>query len=456
MRPLAFLALLLPGCSPAQTWEKVLAPGVVYRNEVRFDPPLVIHAVRVRAGAEGVKLRPVLANDKVFDAVTEDGRAKLTEIARQTSAIAAVNGDFFPWTGDPLGLMVSDGEIFSRPYPGRSVLAWGGPAAQIARAVWSCSVALPSGEVALSGLNEQLGAEGAVLVTPAGGKLLAKVPSTVVVLSYEGSLAPTQKVEASVTTVLSGTSELPVRQGQLALGASGKVAESFAQLKRGDKVTIAMQTKGIDWDRQKFAIGGGPAIVTGGDPLIAWESEGLSSSFASDRHPRTAVGVTAQGDMWIVVVDGRQAQSRGATLFELSKIAAGLGCVEALNLDGGGSSELTIGQSVVNRPSDGAERPIANALVVTAPFASLDGTYVIAGREEVALGTGADYRVLDREVEIPGASVVWSAEGAAWVDQGGRLRPIQTGEAIVRAWIGGKVVEKRVRIVSRTPSKSKG
>lgn len=433
-----------------------MAPGVVYRNEVRFDPPLVIHAIRVRAGAEGVKVRPALANEKVFDSATEDGRAILTEIVRQTSAVAAVNADFFPWTGDPLGLMVTDGELVSRPYPGRSVLAWGGPKPQISRAAWSGTVRFPGSEVKLSGLNEQLGAEGIVLVSPAGGKVSAKAPATIVILSHDRPLAPTGTVETTVTTAVTEQTELPVRQGQLAIAATGKSAEALVSLKRGDKVTVTMETKGADWERHKFAIGGGPAIVTGGDPLIAWESEAFNAAFATDRHPRTAVGVTTSGDIWLVVVDGRQAHSRGVTLLELSKVMDGLGCSEALNLDGGGSSELAIGRSVVNRPSDGAERPIANALVVSAPFVTLDGSFVIAGREEVALGEGADYRLLERDGEVPGASVVWSAEGAAWIDQGGRLRPMQTGEAVVRAWIAGKVVEKRVRVVSRAPSGATG
>lgn len=451
MRHLAFLVLAVPGCAPAQTWEKVIAPGIVYRNEVRFDPPLVIHAVRVRQGADGVQVRPVLANEKVFDSVTEDGRAPLTEIAKRSSALVAINADFFPWTGDPLGLMVNDGELVSRPYPGRSVLVWGGKRARIGRASWSATIKTPGGEVKLSGLNEQLGPEGAVLVTPAGGKASVKVPSTIAVLSYDRPIVPTGTFEATVATVLSESTGLPVRQGQLAIAASGKSAAEIAALKRGDKVTLTLETAGLDWTDHRFAIGGGPAIVTGGDPLIAWEPESFNAAFANDRHPRSAVGVSAQGDMWLVVVDGRQGQSRGATLLELSHIMSQLGCVEALNLDGGGSSEMVIGSTIVNRPSDGAERPIANALAVMAPFVSVGGDYVIAGRDEVRLGEGADYRVLEKGGEVPGASVVWSAQGAGWIDQGGRLRPTQTGGAVVRAWVNGKVVERKVRMVSRAP-----
>jgi exopolysaccharide biosynthesis protein len=65
------------------------------------------------------------------------------------------------------------------------------------------------------------------------------------------------------------------------------------------------------------------------------------------------------------VIDGRRPRwSRGATLGELRKIMRNLGAVDALNLDGGGSSEMVVKGKVVNRPSDGRERRITNAVLI--------------------------------------------------------------------------------------------
>jgi exopolysaccharide biosynthesis protein len=68
----------------------------------------------------------------------------------------------------------------------------------------------------------------------------------------------------------------------------------------------------------------------------------------------------------LVVVDGRQpSHSIGMTLLELAKLMQDLGAKAALNLDGGGSSEMVIGEEFVNRPSDGRERLVGDALVIT-------------------------------------------------------------------------------------------
>ena len=67
----------------------------------------------------------------------------------------------------------------------------------------------------------------------------------------------------------------------------------------------------------------------------------------------------------MVVIDGRRpGWSRGATLGELRATLRDLGAVDALNLDGGGSSEMVVNGEVVNRPSDGRERRITNAVLI--------------------------------------------------------------------------------------------
>jgi hypothetical protein len=93
------------------------------------------------------------------------------------------------------------------------------------------------------------------------------------------------------------------------------------------------------------------------------EVDGTGDFFG--RHSRTAVGVTGDGRLLLVVVDGRQpGYSRGMTLRELAELLRRLGAVQAMNLDGGGSSEMVVNGLTANRPSDGRVRGIANALVV--------------------------------------------------------------------------------------------
>ncbi|MDK2971338.1 MAG: hypothetical protein PWP23_1093 [Candidatus Sumerlaeota bacterium] len=92
--------------------------------------------------------------------------------------------------------------------------------------------------------------------------------------------------------------------------------------------------------------------------------------YMRDRHPRSAVGKTADNRLLLVAVDGRRAGAEGMTLDEMRTLFLGLGADDAQNLDGGGSTSLWIrgepGDQVVNTPSDGSLRLVASALAVVA------------------------------------------------------------------------------------------
>ncbi len=91
-----------------------------------------------------------------------------------------------------------------------------------------------------------------------------------------------------------------------------------------------------------------------------------AEGFAAARHPRTAVGVRADGRILLVTVDGRQPElSVGMTIAELASLLIELGAVEAVNMDGGGSTAMVVRGEVVNSPSDlTGERAVGDALLV--------------------------------------------------------------------------------------------
>ncbi len=111
-------------------------------------------------------------------------------------------------------------------------------------------------------------------------------------------------------------------------------------------------------------IGGYPVLLDGGVHMGDLGVAG-NPSFAAARHPRTAVGFDGGGKLfWLVVVDGRQPpRSAGMSLPELADLLIALGAEDALNLDGGGSSAMSLRGRIVNRPSDArGERTVANSL----------------------------------------------------------------------------------------------
>ena len=109
------------------------------------------------------------------------------------------------------------------------------------------------------------------------------------------------------------------------------------------------------------------AVMVSG-PLLLLNSEKVKlprMDFVFKRHPRTFL-CTYKGSIIFITVDGRSEEGEGMTLFEAQKFLQDLGCDDALNLDGGGSTTMWLkNKGVVNFPSDKTgERPVANALLI--------------------------------------------------------------------------------------------
>src|SRR5688572_4454673 len=114
-------------------------------------------------------------------------------------------------------------------------------------------------------------------------------------------------------------------------------------------------------------IAGVPQLIKNGKIDITWEQEKASKTFVETRHPRTAVAKLKDGKFLMVTVDGRQpGGSVGMSLYELADYLLSIGAVDAMNLDGGGSTTMVLDGKVVNTPSDKeGERKVGDAILVT-------------------------------------------------------------------------------------------
>ena len=128
--------------------------------------------------------------------------------------------------------------------------------------------------------------------------------------------------------------------------------------------------KAVDFAPQT-AIGGGPVLLKGGKVENTWEAELFYGDGADDkmplaRHPRTAIGITAEGLLILFVCEGRGMTEgvAGMTFAEEAAVLKSLGCTEALNLDGGGSSCLLVEGKETIKVSDGAERPVGSVVIL--------------------------------------------------------------------------------------------
>ena len=118
--------------------------------------------------------------------------------------------------------------------------------------------------------------------------------------------------------------------------------------------------------KMKTAIGGGPVLLTNGEIRIWNEEERMFTGKAiNEKHPRTAIGYTKDRKLIILMVEGRNPIAHGATLAQEAQIFKDLGCVEALNLDGGGSSCMLINGKPTIKVSDSAgQRPVPAVFLI--------------------------------------------------------------------------------------------
>lgn len=461
MRRLVASTLFVLACNgvahaQTQAWEKLVAPGLTYRMEIDLNKPMVIHSLRWTAGSGSIRARVEPARETIVAPADSDklrGKDTLTNAVRRVQAVAGVNGDFFGATASPLGCMLRDGELLALPFAGRSTFGWGPGQAQVGALAATGTVKFSSGTVPLAGLNREAGDNELVLQSPLAGTSSSKSSASHLVLTASGILRPGVDVVGSVKRVEQGQTSVKLGADEWAVTGSGAQAALLNALRPGDSVTVRFELTGFDFSRIRNVVGGGPALLRDGKPSVDVVAEQFSNAFAMDRHPRTAVGYNRDGDVWMVVVDGRTPFSRGANLSELQDVMLNLGCSEALNLNGGGASTLAVLGLVMNRPSDaGEERPLANALMLFGdlPNAS-QGDMVIRGTPTVVMGQPGVFTVIDQNGEqIPNGEVLWVAKGSAWIDQSGTLRPVKAGDTTVYASVRGRVLSIRVSVVEAT------
>jgi hypothetical protein len=175
--------------------------------------------------------------------------------------------------------------------------------------------------------------------------------------------------------VISGPLRLgktPIPRQGFALSYGGETApDALRLLTRGTRVRLDVAYMPVEgepksWQMAQDIVGGAGLLIHDGRDVDDWSIEQFNQGFAENRHPRTMIGTTADGTVWLVTVDGRQPElSVGLSLVELRALARRLGLVNALNLDGGGSTTMWVQGAVMNKPSDlTGPRKVSDALLV--------------------------------------------------------------------------------------------
>lgn len=348
---------------------ETLAPGIEHMEMVRTAGEhgtaadrWAIHILVIDPAQ--ARLAAVRAMDEVV------GAEPVSSLAARHGALAAVNGGYFRTTGiyrgEPAGLFASGGRVLSEPSGPRAELAVSNEGGRtrifISQIEAKTAIVLESGTPRpVDGINRPRGTDEMILFTPEFHRTTLTGPGGIEAVIERGVVRAVHDHAGSAAIPADGC----------VLSAEGTSAGwARDRMKVGTRIEVRTD---ISADpalpfTPDFMIGGGPYLVRAGRPLGSAGAglEKFSEDFIRNRHPRTAIGVRNDGRLVIVTVDGRRpGKSVGMTVDELAQLVAGLACVEAVNLDGGGSTTMVVGGKVVNLPSDpGGERPVSDALLV--------------------------------------------------------------------------------------------
>ncbi|HEX6322471.1 MAG TPA: phosphodiester glycosidase family protein [Vicinamibacterales bacterium] len=295
------------------------------------------------------------------------GRDTVLSMAERRGALAAVNAGFFGTTGDPAGLFKINGLLVSDMARPRGAVAFTrpeGPPLIFDKVTAAARLRAGRVTVPVTGIDTARGARGVIVYTPRYG---AGTRTTGDGIEWTLAGRPLR------VTAIRKSEASPIPAGGFVISASGAIPDALARLRVRDRVDVAftyatsLGTSPAAWQRADDIVSGAGLLIWRGRAVSDWTREQLSmQGFVNARHPRTLIGRDRDGDTWLVVVDGRRpGHSVGMSLPELTALSRRLGLVDALNLDGGGSSTMVVKGKVVNRPSDPlGPRPVSDAIVV--------------------------------------------------------------------------------------------
>jgi len=410
---------LAPGLEHV-SFERLTAAGWLQVNVLRAQ----LSPTTVRAG--------YLGPDSVA------GRGTVSQFTDSARALAGINGDFFDINNSfaPVGPAISEEKgLLKSGDPGRNTAVGfdGNGLGRIAQIYLQGRITTPAGGHPIAGLNLSRADAGQVVVYNANWGDYSRAR---VLAPGETGVEVLVDADGRVTSVSAEPGEGRLTDGVQAIVARpGADADALSRLAIGDEVEVSY---GLNPEAEDLA------IAVGGQPdsEVPLLRDGAVTTDTSEYNvvlnPRTAVGFDESGDTaYFVVVDGRRATSIGMSLKDLGDLMKDLGADDALNLDGGGSSQLNTREpgdprtTVQNSPSDGYERTDANGLglflsqagsgVLTgydvAPaIDDEDATRVFPGLHRTLVAKGHDETL--SSVDVPAAAWASDAETVATVDAG--------------------------------------
>lgn len=296
--------------------------------------------------AENFELKPALSSTSN----NLKSRKTITTIAKNTNSIVAVNGTYFkPQTGVPLGTLMIDGKMYTGPVFDRVAMGIFDNGFDMERVQFDSVLEGSKSSIKVDNINQpRMLATHVIAYSNDWGKTSPASPK----YGFQIAIKDNKVIGASY-------SSLSIPEGGYVIVGPAKLLKPLAFEK---KVELKIGTS-PDWKNVNHIISGGPYLVKNSEVFVDMTAQKLGS--VGGKNPRTAIGYTKDNEMIMVAVDGREGSSVGMTLMQLANFMKSLGCVNAMNLDGGGSTVMYVNGQVVNRPQVRGGITLSNALVLS-------------------------------------------------------------------------------------------
>ena len=295
--------------------------------------------------ASNVEVAPVLSNTESLKS-----RRTISNIVKNKNAIAAINGTYFKFqSGVPLGTLMIDGKIYTGPVYDRVAMGIFDDGFDIARVQLNASIEGSGTKVKVDNINQpRMLSTHVIVYTPEWGNYSPYAPK------YGMGL---RVADGKITKASANPLDIP--ENGYVISGPKKLLQPL--LKNKD---VKLDIKTIpEWKNVKHIISGGPYLVKNGEVFVDMTAQKLAA--IGGRNPRTAIGYTSDNNLILMTADGREGSSIGLTLMETANFMKSLGCIGAINLDGGGSTVMYVSGKVVNKPQNRGGIPLSNALVIT-------------------------------------------------------------------------------------------
>ncbi len=438
--------------------EEVIAEGLNYKTVKATHSKQGIQTAYVMELSDRRNILPTVAVNNNLRSSSRMTTKIKNETEKGKEVFGGVNGDFYAMaTGIPLGSVIENKEVLSAGTNANAIGFRANGSVVIDKADFDISMTIGKTSYDVDYLNKNASKWGLYLLTDRyqsttkgdgtyGTEIVIRVDSGVLKLSEE--------VSGTVVDVRKNTHSNIIQKNHMVLfvpNIDSDINKANNTLV-GEKVTLKVTDSSGIWKDVTQMVGGGDILIKNGQVQSNFDSS------ISGKTSRTAAGVKEDGTIVLFALDKKEGLSNGLDLKSVAEYLKSIGCVSAINLDGGGSTTMHIrkgeGLKIVNNPTDGSERSVSNGIIFVSR-ASQNQLFLSMGSDALYLASNSVYTdkvygVRDGVKWDISEKVSYSYEGTgAKVNKNQIIADNKEGKGTLTASYDGKSAKRDVEIVSK-------